>query len=162
MDSKRRPGLEREAPNTHLILILTPIIFVIFWVLDSFVFQWTTVLNNLVPSIIRIILFIAFIIVALYLIYTSHNTLFQNDEPADKLITSGILNHIRNPMYLGILLIYVALICLSMSLISIGVLVAIFFLYNWMVNFEEEKLEGLFGEDFIKYKENVGKWFPKS
>jgi len=58
------------------------------------------------------------------------------------------------------LLIYVAFIFLSLSLISIGLFVLIFLVYNWMANFEEKILENLFGEQFLEYKKKVGKWLP--
>jgi len=161
MKSEKKSGAEREAPYTHLILSATPIIFLVIWVLDSFFLQWTTFLNNYVPTLIRIILFIGFLSIALFLIYKSHETLFHDEKPSDELITSGIFKYLRNPMYLGIMLIYISLICLSISLISVGVLIGIFFLYNWMVNFEEKILEEIFGDEYIAHKRKTGKWFPK-
>jgi protein-S-isoprenylcysteine O-methyltransferase Ste14 len=64
-------------------------------------------------------------------------------------------------MYFGILLIYVACICLSISLISIVAFIPIFLVYNKMVIYEEKILIGLFGKQFLDYKKNVPRWFPK-
>ena len=33
--------------------------------------------------------------------------------------------------------------------------------YEKMVNFEEDILEEMFGEDYIEYKKKVPKWIPK-
>ncbi len=90
----------------------------------------------------------------------SHRTLFRTHQPPDKLITKGILRYVRNPMYLGILLIYLAVLILSVSLIGIGIFIIIFLVYNWMVNYEEKLLEDMFGEEYKKYKTKVPKWIP--
>jgi len=49
---------------------------------------------------------------------------------------------------------------LSISLICIALFVIVFFVYNWMVNFEEKILENLFGNQWFEYKKKVPKWFP--
>ncbi len=152
---------EREAPHSHLIQGLSPVIFLIVWIFDSYLLNWTTQLNLIVPFIVRIILFGVFMIFAIYLVITSHGILFKDHDAPHELIRRGVLNHVRNPMYLGIMLIYVACICLSISLISLGVFLVIFVLYNKLVNFEEKILEQLFGEDFLKYKSEVPRWIPK-
>ncbi|MFX0019595.1 MAG: methyltransferase family protein, partial [Candidatus Hermodarchaeota archaeon] len=76
------------------------------------------------------------------------------------LITTGILEYVRNPMYFGILLIYVSFIFLSISLISIAFFLLVFLVYNRMVNFEEKILESMFGDQFLDYKKKVSKWIP--
>jgi protein-S-isoprenylcysteine O-methyltransferase Ste14 len=160
MKSNHKIGKEREMPKTHLYLIGSPIFFIIVWFLDSNVIQLSTFLNNFIPLIIRIIFFIIILIIALSFVYISHKTLFHSHEPPDHLILTGIFRFVRNPMYSGILLLYVALIFLSISLISIGIFVLIFIIYNKMVNFEENILENDFGNDYRRYKERVPKWIP--
>ena len=152
---------EREAPRTHLILITTPIIFAIVSILDGQVLNWSTQLNDVVPLFVRIILCLIFGIVALALIQISHKTLFTDNKPPDILITDGIFKYVRNPMYLGILLIYIAVICFSISLISLGVFIAIFIVYDKMVKIEEKILEEIFGNEFLEYKKKVSRWIPK-
>ena len=107
-DHDRRLGI--EAPHSHLIQALSPIIFTIIWTLDSMVFSFSVVLNDFVPWIVRLVLFIVVIAMAFAFIRVSHNTLFRQPENKDELITNGILGHVRNPMYFGVLLIYLALI----------------------------------------------------
>ena len=160
MSVKRHEGHKREIPNAHIYHAMLPIIFFLIWFLDSSVFRISIFLNNYVPFLIRIILCISIIAISLTFIFLSHQTLFKSHQPSTSLITNGILGYVRNPMYLGILLIYVAFIFLSLSLISIGLFVLIFLVYNWMANFEEKILENLFGEKFLEYKKKVGKWLP--
>lgn len=150
-----------EAPHSHLIQALSPAIFTIVWMLDSLVFKFSIVLNDFVSWIIRLILFIVVIAVAFAFIRISHNTLFRRPENKDELITDGILGHVRNPMYFGVLLIYLAFIFLSISLISIALWIVIIVIYDRLATFEEKQLEKLFGEKYIAYKKKVPKWIPR-
>jgi protein-S-isoprenylcysteine O-methyltransferase Ste14 len=151
---------DREVPHSHLIQGLSPVIFLIIWILDSDILFFSVYLNNFVPYLIRLVLFLISLFFALLLIILSHRTLFNKNQPSDRLITGGILKYVRNPLYLGVLLIYVSFLFLSLSLISIALFMIIFLIYNRMVNYEEKELEKLFGEDYLKYKKSVSKWIP--
>ncbi|MFX0057141.1 MAG: methyltransferase family protein [Candidatus Hodarchaeota archaeon] len=160
MNVRRHEGHEREIPHAHFYHIILPIIFMVIWFLDSQIFQISTILNDFLPLMIRFSIFILIIIIAITFIMLSHRALFKNHQPPTKIITSGILGYSRNPMYFGIILIYLAFIFLSISLISIGIFIMIFLVYNRMVNFEENLLEKMFGKDYLDYKKRVRKWFP--
>ncbi len=160
MNVKRHEGHEREIPNAHIYHALLPVIFFLIWFLDSNVFRISIFLNDYIPFILRLILCILVLAISLTFISLSHRALFKSHQPPNSLITNGILGFVRNPMYLGILLIYVAFIFLSISLISIGFFILVFLVYNWMVNFEEKILESSFGDQFLEYKKKAGKWFP--
>jgi len=158
-DHDRRLGI--EPPHSHLIQALSPIIFTIIWTLDSIVFSFSVVLNDFVPWIVRLILFIAVIAMAFAFIRISHNILFRQPENKDELITNGILGHVRNPMYFGVLLIYLAFIFLSISLVSVALWIIIIVIYDRLASFEEKQLEKLFGEKYLEYKKKVPKWIPR-
>ncbi|TFG17215.1 MAG: isoprenylcysteine carboxylmethyltransferase family protein [Promethearchaeota archaeon] len=160
MENKRHAGADRELPHAHLYHAFLPVIFWLIWFLDLQFFRISTVLNDYVPLIIRVILFGTIFAIALIFIFKSHNLLFKSHEPPDHVITAGILRVVRNPMYFGILLIYISLICLSISLISIGVFIIVFLVYNWMVNYEERILVEKYGEEYRKYQKSVPKWIP--
>lgn len=160
MNSKKT-GYEREMPHTHFYHTFLPVTFMLIWVLDTNFFRISTILDNYVPFILRLILFIVIMITALTFIQISHKTLFKSHEPPTTLINEGILARTRNPMYFGIIMIYVALISLSISLICIVLFIPIFLVYNKMVRFEEKIMENLFGSEFLEYKKKVPKWFPK-
>ncbi len=150
-----------EAPHSHLIQALSPIIFTIIWTLDSMVFSFSVLLNDFVPWIVRLILFIVIIAMAFAFIRVSHNTLFRQPENKDELITNGILGHVRNPMYFGVLLIYLAFIFLSISLVSVALWIIIIVIYDKLASFEEKQLEKLFREKYLEYKKKVPKWIPR-
>jgi protein-S-isoprenylcysteine O-methyltransferase Ste14 len=160
MHVKRHEGYEREMPHAHFYHLILPMVFFLIWILDSNLFQITTFLNNLIPFLMRLLLCVLTFAIAIMFILLSHRALFKSHQPAKSLITEGILRYVRNPMYLGILLLYVAFIFLSISLISIAGFFLIFLIYNWMVNFEEKILEDLFGNQWLEYKEKIPKWFP--
>lgn len=161
MNDIDNPHDSREVRHSHLIQTLLPITFIVIWVLDSWILLISVWLNNFVPLIIRLILFITVLGLALIIMYLSHKTLFNHNEPSDTLITSGIMGRVRNPLYLSVLLIYIAVLLLSISIISIGFFIIIFLVYNRMVNYEEKKLEKMFGNEFLEYKKKVPKWIPK-
>ncbi|TFG24019.1 MAG: isoprenylcysteine carboxylmethyltransferase family protein [Promethearchaeota archaeon] len=160
MEIKNTSAHEREVSHSHLIQGLSPVIFLIIWILDSNVFFVSIYLNYIIPYLLRLTAFLFTLILALLLIYFSHRILFNKNIPSNILITDGILKHVRNPLYLGVLLIYLAFLFYSISLISVAVFIVIFLIYNRMVNYEENMLEKLFGEDYLKYKKRVSKWIP--
>lgn len=161
MDSNNEYNKEREVPHSHLIQGLSPISFLIIWGLDSYVFFYSVFLNMVIPFFIRFVLFLFILIFALLLIFLSHRTLFdENNHPLNTLITEGILKYVRNPLYLGVLFIYISFLFLSISVISIVIFIIIFLIYNRMVNYEENLLEQLFGEEYLEYKKKTSKWVP--
>jgi protein-S-isoprenylcysteine O-methyltransferase Ste14 len=159
MELKDKDSEKREIPRSHLYHALLPIIFIIVWVLDSKILELSTFLGEIVPFIVRAALFAVFLGTAIILMGLSHKALF-NEGPPDVLLTGGIFSYTRNPMYLGILFIYVAFIALSVSLISVALFVFVFYAYTKMVNYEEDILEKLFNKEYKEYKERVPKWIP--
>lgn len=152
---------EREAPHSHLIQGIFPVIFIFVSLMDSVFLNWTTQLNDIVPFLYRFILFSIFLTLAFFLIRLSHTAIFNKDHASEELITEGIFKYVRNPMYLGVFFIYIAFIFFSISLLSVIVFVGIIFTYNWMVKYEEQILEELFGDKFRKYKETTPRWIPQ-
>ncbi len=161
MKRNRKKGLEREAPYSHVIQAIIPLVFTAIWIIDSIWLQFSTFLNQYVLIYIRISLFVFFVILAIIFGVPSHKLLFHEHEPSETLITNGILGHVRNPLYLAILLFYAAFIFLSISLLSAGIFIIAIIIYNWMINREEEILEDLFEEEYRVYKEHVPKLIPK-
>ena len=154
---KQGPGQEHQ--KSHIIQLLAMIIFFIIWIIDSFIFTFSTILTGYIPIIIQIIGFISFLTLGLILSFRTGHVIFQA-ENSNKLITTGILSHTRHPLYLGVLIIYVGFIFLTMSLISIVGLIIAFLLYNYIASFEENELIEIFKEEYLDYKKRVPKWIP--
>ena len=80
---------------------------------------------------------------------------------ADKLVTEGIFNHCRNPLYVGNMLMLIGVGILSNSLIYTFVVIPLFLLiYQAIVLAEENFLRNKFGESFDQYCRRVNRWIP--
>lgn len=78
---------------------------------------------------------------------------------ADKLVTEGIFNHCRNPLYVGNILMLLGVGILSNSLLFLAVFMPLFlFIYQAIVLAEENFLRNKFGEDFNSYCSRVNRW----
>jgi protein-S-isoprenylcysteine O-methyltransferase Ste14 len=80
-------------------------------------------------------------------------------ENASSLVTSGIFEYSRNPMYLGMALILLGL-TLMFNVIGGTLFTLLFTIYitKFQIKPEEKVMERLFGEDFLEYKQNVRMW----
>ena len=79
-----------------------------------------------------------------------------------KLITGGIFSHVRNPLYIGNLLLSTGLIIFSNVHLyfTIGFVIFFFIQYIPMVRWEESNLKNVFGADFEEYCNKVPRWIP--
>ena len=83
---------------------------------------------------------------------------------ADQLVTAGPFAHVRNPLYVGNILIYLGFGIISLALfpyLQIIALVWFVFQYTLIVSIEEEFLESKFGQSYKDYKANVNRIVPK-
>ena len=80
-------------------------------------------------------------------------------ESANKLVTDRLYRFTRNPMYLGMALILAGWALYLGSLISLVFLpIFIKVLTKFQILPEERALESLFGDEFLRYKSQVGRW----
>lgn len=80
------------------------------------------------------------------------------------LITTGPFSYVRNPLYVGNMLMYAGIGVMSMALFPWLLLVAIvwFYLqYYLIVTQEEEYLETRFGDEYAAYRHHVGRFLPR-
>jgi len=80
------------------------------------------------------------------------------------LVISGPFAYVRNPLYVGNILMYFGLGIMSMALVPYLQIVAIIFFiiqYNFIVKEEEVFLEKKFGDNYQKYLQNVPRFFPR-
>jgi len=78
-----------------------------------------------------------------------------------KLITTGPYRYVRHPMYLGIFT-----YTLGLMMISLDVLVILFFAFTIWVNYiripeEEQMLIQKFGDEYLEYKKRTGRLIPQ-
>lgn len=80
---------------------------------------------------------------------------------AEGLVTDGIFNHCRNPLYVGNILMLLGVGILANSLFYVGIMIPVFlFIYQAIVLAEENFLRGKFGSGFDTYCSKVNRWFP--
>lgn len=80
---------------------------------------------------------------------------------ADGLVTEGIFNHVRNPLYVGNILMLLGVGVLANSLIYTLIIMPVFlFIYQCIVLAEENFLKSKFGADFEDYAKKVHRWVP--
>ena len=80
---------------------------------------------------------------------------------AEGLVTEGIFNHCRNPLYVGNILMLLGVGILANSLVYVAIVIPIFlFIYQAIVLAEENFLRNKFGEGFNQYCQKVNRWFP--
>ncbi len=77
----------------------------------------------------------------------------------EKIITSEIYKHSRNPLYLGILIISIGSIMIFTSYAGFVGLVCVYLLASFQITKEEKGLALKFGNDYLNYKSSVRKWF---
>ena len=89
----------------------------------------------------------------------------QNPEPwkpSPELIEQGIYRWTRNPMYLAMALIQLALgIGLSNAWIVLGVPVSMIAVFFIAIRPEEAYLESKFGDDYRRYTASVNRWLGR-
>lgn len=78
---------------------------------------------------------------------------------AEKLVTEGIFNHCRNPLYVGNILMLVGVGILINSLLFVSFFIPLFlFIYQAIVLADENFLRSKFGIQFDAYCKHVNRW----
>lgn len=81
---------------------------------------------------------------------------------AEGLVTDGVFNHCRNPLYVGNILMLLGVGILANSLLYVVVVIPVFlFIYQSIVLAEEHFLRGKFGSGFNDYCRSVNRWIPR-
>ena len=87
------------------------------------------------------------------------------DKPGGShLVISGPFAHLRNPLYLGNILIYAAIGIMSFAIfpyLQIFALIFFFIQYHYIIKGEEEFLLKQYGDQYKNYATNVRRFMPK-
>ncbi|MDF2152356.1 isoprenylcysteine carboxylmethyltransferase family protein [Vibrio sp. CAU 1672] len=149
--------LELRVPPVAVFLL---VVLLMYW------------LKGLTPSLMIRVPFVEYVVGGLTLLsgYTGIAGVYEfcklkttvnpvKPESASFVVSSGIFNYTRNPMYFALLLLIIALGLwwqhLSVFLCSA---VFVFYMNKFQIKPEEQVLERLFGEEYLKYKNRVRRW----
>ncbi len=154
---KERNG---EHPFGDAGQIILFVLFMIVWVADSFWLKMSTFPAASIPLYIRIAVAVVALIVALMLVKSGHRVAGKQNDPG-AVVSDGAFAYRRHPLYLGSILAYFCLTVFTASLFSLGMLVVIFVFYNYIAGYEEKLLEARYGDDYVRYRRDTGRWIPK-
>ncbi len=91
--------------------------------------------------------------------FKRYDTTVKPFEKSTMLVTNGVFNISRNPMYLGMLLILLGIAFLLGSTTPFIVALALAVLLKYkFIRPEERMLEATFGEQFREYRKKVRRW----
>lgn len=82
-------------------------------------------------------------------------------EDKHQLITTGVYQHIRHPIYLGFLLLFSGY-CFAVGSVVITMVISVvfFLIFKNRMDIEEKLLISTFGEEFLAYMESTKRIFP--
>ena len=82
--------------------------------------------------------------------------------PPSKLVVEGLHRYVRNPMYIGVLLIVLGQAALFRSMALLRYAVGFWLAAHlFVVLYEEPALQRKFGEDYRNYRQRVPRWIPR-
>ena len=80
-------------------------------------------------------------------------------KPATALVVTGVYRRTRNPMYLGMTLIYVGLAVVANSLIALVLILPLLWaVRRGVIDREERYMAAKFGAEYAAYRTNVRRW----
>jgi protein-S-isoprenylcysteine O-methyltransferase Ste14 len=149
-----------DAPN---VKIIPPLVYVAGIVVGLLVSRWLpiAVIPNQAAWIIGGVLIFCGAILAGSAIFKfkGAGTTVRPDRAASSLVIAGPYRITRNPMYLGLALVYLGIAIADQSIWALILLpIILFIIQRRAIEPEEAFLERRFGADYGRYKANVRRW----
>jgi len=86
----------------------------------------------------------------------------RRSRDVQRLVTYGIFSWMRNPLYVGNLLIWSGFVIGSGVLWFLPVALVLFAVeYTLIVRYEEGVLESIFGNEYVEYKQRTPRWIAR-
>lgn len=158
---KNRDDLIGEHTFGDLGQLILIVIFLVIWILDSFIFKYSIRFFEIVPLYINLPVSVVILILSFYLARTSLKIVFGERREPPEVITKSVFGWVRHPVYLSALLLYLGLIISTLSIFSFLFWFIIFIFYNYIASYEEKILIEFFGSEYKDYMKKVPRWVPK-
>lgn len=153
-------GIGSEHPRSHEIQLFCLGFFFIVWFIDSFFVKMVQVPNDDL-LIFRLLVFILFAIISYRLVNGSHKLVLRHvNKSKPKVVSEDVYSLLRHPMYSAFFLLYIGLMQLTLSILSIIPLIINYYLLNKIASFEEKELIKILGQDYVDYMDKVPRWIP--
>lgn len=157
-DHPHLTGEHKIGDTGQLILLF---LFLGVWISDSFVWHYSTFLQERLPDYLRVSMAAGVLILAWYLARKGMKAVFGSQRSEPGVIDSGVFKLVRHPIYTGAILFYLGASLITLSIASALFLVPIITFYILIARYEERILAEEFGEDYLTYKKKTGMLFPK-
>ncbi len=151
---------QQDNPN---VIAPPPLIFLSGLLIGGFV-SWLFPLAFL-PTAFSIVAGVLFILAGLAVIAAAFvkmrraRTNVEPWKPTTAIVASGVYGISRNPIYLGMILIYLGASFLFNSFWFLPPLAPVLLLMHYgVIRREEMYLERKFGDEYLNYKNRVGRW----
>jgi protein-S-isoprenylcysteine O-methyltransferase Ste14 len=154
---KEKNGEHPFGDSGQLILL---VLFLLIWVVDSFLLKISTFLADDISLYIRLVILGIILLCSVYLIRSGHAVVSHGQHPSG-MVSTGAFQYVRHPLYLGSIMFYLGLAVSTASLFSLVLVVLIFIFYNFIASYEEKLLDDRFHEEYRNYKIKTGKWVPR-
>ena len=154
-----REDLAGEHAAGDLGQLLLLFVFLATWIVDSFVFHYSTIIC--VPLFVKIPLSVVILLSAGYLARTGLIAVFGEIREEPSVVRKGVFGIVRHPIYLGAILFYLGLLVLTFSIIALAIWILIIAFYYFIAKHEEQLLLDKFGKDYEEYKKEVPMLIPR-
>jgi protein-S-isoprenylcysteine O-methyltransferase Ste14 len=152
---KDNPGIFIPPPLIYAAIFFLSILMQKIIPIDNSFFESQ---NATIAGIVLIVIALLFILPALIKFVQSKNTLVTI-KSATSLQTKGIYSLTRNPMYMGLLILYSGIAMLEgnwWAFIFIPLIIII--VQSYVIRGEENYLQRAFGEEYNAYRKKVRRW----
>jgi protein-S-isoprenylcysteine O-methyltransferase Ste14 len=152
-------------PDSPGVYLPPPLIYVIVFIAAVNIQKMLQIDDSFFHTSISKGIGILLLVAALYFLASSLTKFFKTKntvvliKPASSLQTTGVYAISRNPMYIGLLFLYLAITFFIgnwWNLILLPLL--IFIVQAYVIRKEEQYLDRAFGHDFREYKKRVRRW----
>jgi len=160
-DHENRPDLAGEHPFGDTLQLIMLIIFTATIAADYFFFRTYHLIGGKIPFVVRLPIGFGLIAFGGWLALRGIQIVFSDYRPEPIMITEGMFSRARHPIYLGAMLVYLGVLCLTLSFLSTIVFVFVMLVYQWLAKHEEKLMLGIFGDTYRDYIRRVPMWVPR-
>jgi len=147
------------------VYVPPPLFYVLIFIASIFIQKQVPISDTLFHLIVTKIVGVILLILALFFLVRSLRQFFLTKntviliKPATSLQTNGIYGITRNPMYVGLAIVYLGITCFIgnwWNIILFPLLLLI--VQEFIIKREEKYLELEFGQEYEEYKKKVRRW----
>ncbi len=155
IDKSKGPGVYIPPPLFYVLIFIAAVRIQKIIPIPDQLFHLTVIK---VVGVILLISALYFSVKSLRQFFLTKNTIILI-KPASSLQVTGIYRTTRNPMYVGLAILYLAITCFIGNWWNVILFPLLFFIIQeYIIKREEKYLELEFGEEYNDYKKTVRRW----